>query len=342
MIIAVMLASAGISGCNPNDGMHLFAGRTMGTTFQVKLMIDRGRSGPSLNRLRESIRSQLEAIDRAMSPYREDSELSRFNHHHSGAPFAVTRPTAEVFEIAGIVGELTEGALDITAGALVAAWGFGPAGGAATVPDATTLRELQKRVGYRAIEVDVGAGSLRKKRPDIVCDLSAIAKGYGVDRVARLLDEYGIDDYMVEVGGEVRTRGLNDKGMPWRIAIEKPGDRVGEIETVVPLTGYALATSGDYRNFFEYQGKRFSHIIDPRSGRPIQHRLASVSVIHDQCAFADAYATALLVMGPEAGMELAEKLGLMAVFIIRDSESGYVTVATKGFSAFLEKMNTRH
>jgi thiamine biosynthesis lipoprotein len=342
ILASLMIASVALASCRRDADLHLIAGTTMGTTYEVKLVMGLEGNELDLKDLNDSIQSRLDAIDFEMSPYREDSELSRFNRYHSEAPFPVSRQTAEVFAIGRDVGDLTGGALDITAGTLVNAWGFGPERLTPGIPDASTLQELLRRVDYRTIAVDLEGGSVRKRLPDVVCDLSAIAKGYGVDQVTDLLDEYGIADYMVEVGGEVRALGLNAKRVPWRIAIEKPTDRAREIEIVVPVSGYALATSGDYRNFFEHRGERFSHIIDPRTGRPIQHGLASVSVIHHECAIADAYATALLVMGPEAGMTLAEELGLKAVFISRAPESGYVTTTTKGFSAFLKEMNQQH
>jgi thiamine biosynthesis lipoprotein len=336
MISAVLPAFVAICSCGPSNALYQISGHAMGTTYQIRYVIDDANNGSFRKTLAQSIRSQLETLEQAMSSFRQDSELSRFNNHHSEAPFSVTPTTAEVFEISRIISEMTGGAFDITAGAVIDAWGFGPAGKANTIPDRSTLEPLQERVGYQTIDVDRAALLLRKKRPGIICDLSAVAKGYGVDRLAHLLEDSGVDRYMIELGGEVRTRGLNDQGSAWQIAIERPLAGSREIEIVVPLTDQALATSGDYRNFFDYHGERFSHVIDPRIGRPIRHRLASVSVLHDECAYADALATALLVMGPEDGLEQAEKLGLKALFILRISQSEFRTLPTSGFSAYLE------
>lgn len=337
--VAMMLVSIGCACGGSSLQHHRLSGRTMGTNYHIELAMGVDRGALSRNQVKVSIELELEAIERAMSSYREDSEVTRFNHHQSDVPFSVSPETAEVFNIARIVGEMTEGALDITVGALVNVWGFGPTVTPAAVPDPETLQQLENSVGHETIEVDLESSTLRKMQPHVVCDLSAVAKGYGVDRIAHLLNGYGIENYMVEVGGEVRTLGLNAQGLPWRIAIERPSDGPAEIETVVPLSGLSIATSGDYRNYHEYEGQRFSHIIDPRTGSPISHRLASVSVIHRECAFADAFATALLVMGPEEGMNLAEKLRLPALFIIRNQDSTYQTRPSKDFTTYLREMD---
>jgi thiamine biosynthesis lipoprotein len=172
--------------------------------------------------------------------------------------------------------------------------------------------------------------------PELTLDLSAIAKGFGVDQVAEALEREGIEHYMVEVGGEVRTRGSNPSGEAWRIAIEKPDPSHRDMQVILPLNDLSMATSGDYRNYYEEEGRRISHMIDPRSGWPVTHAVASVSVVDEECVQADAFATALLVLGPE-GFELAEELGLAAYFLERSPDGGFTERRTTAFSALMEK-----
>ncbi|MCG8589889.1 MAG: FAD:protein FMN transferase [Proteobacteria bacterium] len=312
------------------------SGPTMGTTWAVVL----GGEGHTRNDLlaaRERITAELDRVNGLMSTWDPDSELSRLNAHAAPSPFALSPDTLDVLDLARQVSEWTGGAFDITVGPLVAAWGFGagariPGEG----PDAAELAALRERVGYRMLALDLEARTATKARPDLRCDLSAIAKGYGTDAVARALDELGWENYLVEVGGEVRVRGQRPGGGPWQVGIERPeeGDRVAQ--GVVPLSDLALATSGDYRNFYEVGGERRSHIVDPRTGRPVAHALASVSVVHAQAVLADAWATALTVLGPEEGLALAEEHGLGAYFLVRTEGDGLEAHATSGFPGFLE------
>lgn len=306
------------------------SGPTMGTFFEVKISpVD--RSSAALRNIRDRIVDALDDVNAKMSTYVESSELSRFNSGDSTDPVTMSPETIEVFTIARRVSDETGGALDITVGPLVNAWGFGP-DAPRDAPDEAEIRRLLGRVGYAKIEIDPAGGTVRKTQPDVYCDLSAVAKGYAADKVAHVLDDMGLVDYMVEVGGEVRTRGLNADGVAWRIGIERPvsGNRV--LQRLVPLSGESLATSGDYRNFRQADGVRVSHTIDPRTGRPLTHALASVSVIHEECAFADAYATALMVLGPEEGPALAQRLGLAALFIVRNSDGAFEERPTRAFA----------
>ena len=277
-----------------------FSGQTMGTWYTVKAVelpveADEDREAT----LRSAIEEQLEDVNAKMSTYRDDSEVSRFNQSESTTPFPVSDETLAVFSKAQQLAESSGGAFDITVGPLVNAWGFGPGERTLEGPGDDELAALRARVGFRNVEV--GDAAIRKLRPDVYCDLSAIAKGYAVDRVGLALGDLGCDHYMVEVGGEVRTKGLNGDGVPWRIAIEKPDPEGRAIHRVLPLSGLAMATSGDYRNYYETEGARLSHTIDPRTGRPIAHKLASVSVVHEECAMADGFATTMMVLGPEDG-----------------------------------------
>ena len=310
-----------------------FGGRTMGTSWEVKLSGTRLRP----NDIRAAAAAAEQALDEVvdlMSTWEPDSEISRFNAHHSEAPFPVAPETLEVVSAAQAVSRTTGGAFDITVGPLVDAWGFGPEGPPETPPDPERLAAIQQEVGFQRLEVNHPAGTLRKQKPELEIDLSAIAKGYAVDQVARALDGLGHHNYLVEVGGEIRTAGKKNGGRPWRVAIERPSEGDRAIQETLELTDLSMATSGDYRNYYQQGDERISHTVDPRTGRPIRHRLASVSVVDSSAMQADAWATALNVLGPESGYTLAESQGLAAYFILR-SESGFSIRATLGMQALL-------
>lgn len=309
-------------------GAQVFQGSTMGTTFTVKVVAPL-LSAERKRALQRRIEAELEAVNTKMSTFLEDSELSRFNRFTETAPFAVSPETFEVFRIAREVSELSGGAFDVTVLPLVNAWGFGPEKTGAAPTDAEIAR-LRERIGYLKVDLKE-SGWLRKSSPLVTCDLSAIAAGYAVDRVAAALEREGFTRFMIEVGGEVRTGGLNDAGEPWRIGIERPDAEGSALQRVVPLSGAAMATSGDYRNYREVDGQRISHTIDPRTGRPITHRLASVSVMEKLCARADALATALNVLGPDEGYALALKQDLAALFLIREENGVFRERATPAF-----------
>ena len=268
-----------------------------------------------------------------MSTYRPESEISRFNRARSTDPFPVSADTLAVLRHAREISELTGGAFDVTVGPLVDAWGFGPAGEPAAPPTEGDIERLRRQVGFRKLRIDHAASSIRKLVPGLSCDLSALAKGYAVDRVADRLHAEGIDSYLIEVGGEVRAGGLSPRGDAWRVGIEQPGPGPPAVQRLVRLRDRALATSGDYRNYYEVGGRRISHTIDPRSGRPIDHRLASVSVVAPLGVRADAIATALGVLGPDAGYELAAAQGWAALLIVRRGDGTLHERETPAFAA---------
>jgi thiamine biosynthesis lipoprotein len=308
-------------------------GATMGTTYTVKVVpegFDEAAKGP----LGQQVQGVLDGVDFAMSTYKTDSEIERFNRSGTEA-FEASADFVEVVAEAQRVARLTSGAFDITVGPLVDMWGFGPSG-AQEVPDDQALEELVALTGYEQVSVDVEARVLRKARSDCRIDLSAIAKGFAVDEVVGLLEAEGFADFMVEVGGEVRCSGRNSAGEVWRIGIERPEVGGRTVQLAIPLANLALATSGDYRNFVIRDGRRISHTIDPRTGYPISHNLASVSVIHASCMTADALATALEVLGPEEGLELANRLHIPALFILRVEENGFEEVRTGVWVALIE------
>jgi thiamine biosynthesis lipoprotein len=306
-------------------------GQTMGTTWLAVLRTE-GRSRGDADAARSAIEARLEQVNRLMSTWDPDSELSRFNRHATTEPFPMSPETLEVLRIAQDVAEQSGGALDVTVAPLVAAWGFGagarlPGHG----PEGEELEDLRARVGWRLLEL--GETWARKLRPDVQCDLSAIAKGFAVDEAARALSELGWTAFLVEVGGEVRALGERPGGGPWRVGIERPVDEGQVMHGVITLRGTAMATSGDYRNFYEQDGKRLSHIVDPRTGRPVEHQLASVSVLHRQTAIADAWATALAVLGPEEGFARAQERGIAAYFVTRQGDGSFRVQATSPFPA---------
>ncbi len=300
-------------------------GEVYGSTFEIKVVLPVGVSAPSPAELLGEVGAALARVDVAMSTYRPDSEISRINAGPAGDLHALSPDLAAVLRIAQEVHVASGGAFDPTVMALVEVWGFGP-GGAPLVgeePSESALAAAQGRVGLARLGLEFSAGggaTLRKQVEGLRLDLNAIAPGYAADVIAAAFEELGVEEYMIEVGGEVLARGLNTSGQVWRIGIEVPDGGTRELYASVPLANAGLATSGDYRKYREVGGKRISHTIDPRSGRPISHELASVTVIQPTCAAADAWATALNVLGPEEGFALAEAKGIPALFIIRDGE----------------------
>lgn len=326
-----------------------FTGETQGTTYSIKVAATR-LPEDRLEAADHAIRARLDRIDGTLSVYNPDSDISRFNRSESTEPFAVAPEVVEVVGIARDVSELTGGAFDVTVGPLVNAWGFGPptrVGGSPTraagpakpadgPPADSELEALRARVGYAMVEADPAAGTLRKALPGLECDLNGIAQGYTVDKLAGDLDGLGWENYMVEVGGEVRARGVNARGIPWQIGIEKPVPGARAVQQVVPLLNTSISTSGDYRKFYEQNGVRVSHTIDPHTGRPITHALAAVSVVHPQCAMADALCTGFMVLGPGKGYALAVERNLPALFVVHAGEGAFESKPTPAFTALLE------
>lgn len=331
-VLAALLfaASCGPAGPQPWE----FQGLTMGTTYSVTVVTER-LPPERRTAIEDAIVGELELVNRLMSHYMEDSEISRFNRSDSTEPFAVAPETAEVFAEALEIGEATRGALDVTLGPLVDAWGFGPPGQPASPPDEAELERLLAASGHDHLEVTTDPPALRKDVPGLRCDLSSIAKGYAVDRIADALSGLGIDRFLVEVGGEVRVRGASGTGEPWRVAVERPDAQGREIHRVVELSDGGVATSGDYRNWYEVDGERVSHILDPRTGRPIRHRLASVTVVAERCSRADGLATALTVLGPDEGFRVAEDLDVAAYFLVRAEDGAFEERMTSRFNGIV-------
>jgi thiamine biosynthesis lipoprotein len=306
-----------------------FGGRTMGSLYTVK--ITGVRFSQALEAAaRDAVAVALGTVDSAMSTHRPQSELSRFNARSATSPFALSPDMVSVFALARQVSASTSGAFDVTVGPIVDAWGFGP-GRRERIVDDAEVRALERRVGWKMLELDERAGTISKAHADVRADLSGIAKGYGVDKAAQTLDALGIEHYLIDAGGEVRTRGHNPEGRPWQVAIEQPMAGPRRPRYVVPLSGLAMATSGDYRICFEQGGRRYSHEIDPATGRPIDNRLTSVSVVAATGALADAMGK-LIVLGPHRGYACALSLGLAAHFIVREADGTLRDLMTPAFA----------
>ncbi len=314
----------------PRDGVaHEFTGFTMGTTYSVKVAerLDADRRA----QVRSLIESRLDRIVGLMSTYDSTSELSRFNHRGQTDAVRMAPELIAVMTLARDVSERSGGAFDVTVAPLVNAWGFGPAQRPAHAPAEAELDELRRRVGYRRVFIDGAEGTVAKAHPAMFVDLSAVAKGFAVDQVADALTGAGLERFLVEVGGELKGRGRRADGSPWRVGVERPDWGRG-VYRVVELFDEAIATSGDYRNFYDLDGTRYQHIIDPRTGSPAPAHGISVSVIDEAAARADAWATALVVLGPAEGEEVAIREGVAALFVMR-SEGGLREVETPAFAA---------
>ncbi len=310
----LLLAACGRDARLPQ---YELTGSALGTTFSV-LLVAPGELF-SEDELRSSILQALEDIDRLASTWREDSELSRFNTNASNTWIDTSLEFCEAIERALEIGRITDGAFDITVGPLVNLWGFGPEGTVSEPPAEDRLRAVRGQVGYQQLQTRCDMPAVQKRTGSVYVDLSGWAKGYAVDKLAALLDQRALKDYLVEIGGELRVRGHNADGLKWAIAVEAPSTTKRVPHSVLRLTDVSIATSGDYRNYFDHDGNKYSHTIDPRTGYPISHALAAVTVVNESAAYADAMATALLVLGPTKGPERAEQLGVAAYFLIRNN-----------------------
>lgn len=334
ILLVAVVALVGCGRSAPGPDLWVFVGETMGTTYEVKVVAE-GIGEERRVELADAIVGVLDEVNGKMSTWLKESEVSRLNRVGAREPFAVSPETFEVLALSKkLVGE-TRGAFDMTVGPLVDAWGFGPAGRQAEPPGEEELAGLLERTGSELLDLDAASLTVTKGLDQLRVDLSGVAKGYAVDRISEALAEAGAGRHMVEVGGEVRTRGLNQQAGPWRIAIQMPDLGGQRHELVVPLSDLAMATSGDYRNYYEVAGRRVSHTIDPRTGRPIEHNLASVSVVATDCARADGLATGLNVLGPE-GVSLAEELGVAAYFLFREADGEFSRRMTPAFAELFE------
>jgi FAD:protein FMN transferase len=313
-----------------------FRGPTMGTFFVVKIVPgEADLVGDRRTAVDKAIRDELQRVDVLMSTWRDDSELSRFNAWHSLEPFALSPETFEVLSAAIALAHETDGALDVTLAPLIDAWGFGPGGQGGRAPDAAAMAAVMAAVGVDKLELDVESRTVRKRHPAVRVELSSIAPGWVADRIGAMLERRGFTDFLIDVSGELVARGRNESGQPWQVAVERPQAVGRAIARVIPLKDTAIATSGDYRNYREEGGLRLTHILDPRTQRPIQHTLASATVIAPTCMRADALSTALMVMGPDAALAFAEREALPVLLLVREPDGSFAERSTSAFAELL-------
>jgi thiamine biosynthesis lipoprotein len=304
----------------------------MGTTYNVKFL---AVEGLDIQKLKRQIDQSLFDINQLMSTYIKDSELSRFNQWDSVEPFPMSAQTIEVLNEAKRLGVMSNGLLDVTVGPLVNLWGFGPQSRPEKIPTKQMIKNTQQHIGLD--KLTVGPSWASKAQPTLYVDLSTIAKGYAVDQLTAILQANRITNFLVEIGGEMRLAGIKASGKPWKIAIEKPENTQRSVQKIISIGDNAVATSGDYRIYYEQDGVRYSHLINPNTGYPIKHNLVSVTVIHASSMTADGLATALNVMGKHQALDLATQYDL-AVLLITKEKDGF----TEYTSAKFEQLVTVH
>ncbi|WP_424942093.1 FAD:protein FMN transferase [Aliiroseovarius crassostreae] len=327
-----MLMPLAFAACKPSTAFYKITGLTMGTTYNV--VARDPENGVTEAEVQTAIDGALAQVNQQMSNWDPRSEISRFNTQNGTAPVQVSAELAEVMQAAEQVNLASDGRFDTTIGPLIELWGFGAPGAQAT-PAEAQIADAQRRSGHTNT-LKVAGSSLQKTRTDAQIYLAAIGKGYGADAVGKALETLGVSDYMVEIGGDLYAAGRNPSGQPWQIGIEKPAALSGGMQDVVGISGLGLASSGDYRNYYEKDGQRYSHIIDPKTGRPITHKTASATVLADNAMLADAWSTAMLILGRERGLEVAKAHDIAVLFIDRDkaaSDLQFTTTASPAYQA---------
>ena len=327
-LLLLFITSVFLSACGRHEPVIKLEGQTMGTTYHVTLVNPGDLDGDTL---KEQLDYQLAHFNTIASTYIDDSELMTLNRAEVGQWHDVSEPLYAILSLATEVSWLSQGAFDITVAPLVDLWGFGPVK-TEGAPEQAALDRVMTMVGYEALQMDLMAPRVMKPH-SLRMDLSAIAKGYAVDAAAVWLGSLGVTDYLVEIGGEMRVAGKSPRGDAWRIGVESPDPGSPDV-LPVRVGDIAVATSGDYRNYFEEDGVRYSHTIDPRTGRPITHNLASVTVLDSSCAFADAMATAFSVMGGDKALALAEAQNI-PIYIIEKTEQGFQRRHSSAFEPYL-------
>ncbi len=322
-----------LSACSTERQAEMItSGATMGTQFNVTIVIPDASSSSNTP---PDIATVFNSVSKQFSTYDPESELSKFNSHTSTEWFSTSLEFCTTLEDALTISRSTDGAFDVSVGQLVNLWGFGPTGSRTAPPPADDIRRARESTGFMKLHTRCEDRSVRKEHSALYVDLSGYAKGLAIDNVANLLDQQGFTDYLVELGGEIRVRGHNAEQRQWRIAVERPDEQQRTAQLALRVSDVAVATSGDYRNFFEYADERYSHTIDTRTGKPVTHNTTSVTVVDEHAAFADAMATALLVMGHTDGLEFAATNDIAAYFLLRD-ENTFRALMTAEFEVFLE------
>ena len=323
-VIAVSLLAA-LTGCWFSEPVEEFGGPTMGSTYTVKYV--RSKDSPSVESLKRETDAILAEVDVQMSTYRDDSAIEQFNQAPAGTCQAMPDGVLELVDAGRLLHEQSQGALDLTLEPLLNLWGFGPKARAEKVPTAEQLVAARARVGMQHLRRD---GQQLCKEVDVQVDFNSIAAGYAVDKLVQRFTELGVTSYMVEVTGELKAAGKKPDGQPWRIGLEAPQDGQRVAQRVLAVDGYGISTSGDYRNYFEEEGQRYSHTLDPLTGAPITHKLAAVTVVDKSTLRADGLSTVLMVMGTERGLAFAERMGIAAFFVTREGDA-FVTQTTQAF-----------
>lgn len=328
-----------LHSCTPKDKVQEYAlnGQTMGTVYNIKI-VSNSLEDKILQNIKISLDSSLKQVNQQMSTYIADSEISLFNNHKHISEFKVSAQFAKVLKEALYVYEISSGAFDITVNPLVNLWGFGSKTKKTVIPTDDAITSVLKTVGSNHISF-IGSNTIKKENPAIEIDLSAIAKGYGVDAVSRVLETFNLQNYMVEIGGEIFAKGSNIRNEKWKIGIDKPKYLAmpgQDLQQIISISNVGVATSGDYRNYFELEGKIYSHTINPKTGKPVTHNLASVTIVAPNCMLADALATAVLVMGTEKGLKFIESLDNVEGYLIKriDLEK-FEVLQSPGFSKYL-------
>ena len=311
--------------------IYAFDGRTMGSTWSARVV---GPADLDTAATRAAIEGKLAELDDALSNYRETAELYRFNHAPVGEPFAISTHLANVIRFGLELNRDSDGAFDPTVKPLVDLWGFGAAPPRTSLPRDDEIAAARARLGSAAL-IFAADGTALTRAADVNVDVDAIGPGYAADVVAALLTARKLPDHLVEIGGEVHVDGRRPDGSAWRVGIELPERARTGFQAVVALAAGGLSTSGDYRDYFEIDGKRYSHTLDPSTGRPVEHALTSVTVIADDTLEADGYATAVMVMGPERGMAWADAHGLPVYMLVRQADGTTAVKCNDRFAPFL-------
>lgn len=325
-LIGIVVLTGILSGCGNGDSLEVFGGPTMGSTWSIKYVRQAGLPAPA--KVQIEVETILTEIDRQMSTYRSDSDIARFNQLPANRCQKMPASILELIRVGEQLSEQSAGAFDLTVEPLLNLWGFGPQAREEKVPTAEVLAEVRQRVGHAHLRID---GDQLCKDAAVEVDFNSVAAGYAVDRIAARLAALGIHNYLVEATGELKAAGKKLDGSPWLIALEEPRDDQQVAERIVAIDGYGLSTSGDYRNYFQQGGRRYSHTFDARTGAPVSHMLASVTVIHPSALMADGLSTLLLILGPERGWDYAEKHDIGAFFVIR-ADTGFVTRTSHAFA----------
>lgn len=321
-----------LTACQSPPQTTTLNGQTMGTYYRISFL---GDDTIDNNALYKSVETRLNDINDLMSTYQQDSQISRFNQFEQTDWFEVSAQFLYVVEAARKVYQQSDGAFDPTLAPLINLWSFGEQAKPLAIPSADKLSVALANVGFSQLQSQQNPPALKKTNTSLKLNLSAIAKGYAVDQIAELLSQQGIENYLVDIGGELKAKGVNSRKSSWTVAVEKPeAGQIGQVQQKIALTDMSIATSGSYRNFFEEAGKRYSHILSPVTGQPITHNVVSVTVLHEENMYADAYATAIMVLGEEKGYQLALQNSLPVYMIVRQAGE-YQVIFTPEMNAYL-------